>query len=1096
MFKIENLRNNILRTLKEKQLQNLVKLRPQSTITANALDNDQTIAAREWENAKPFEEIPTIGKFTLLRRFLPGGKYANLDSTQIINAYKRDIGNVSRIPSFFGRREFVITHNVEDFENIYRNEGIWPNRPSSEAIQYHRHVHRADFFQGVEGLISTQGESWGSFRTAVNPIMMQPKNVSLYMDKMSQVNKEFVERIRQIRDPKTFEVPENFVEELHRFTLESVAVVALDKHLGLITKNRDNPVAKELSKALNDFFIHSVEVEFKPSIWRYYKTPTFKKLMKSLDQIVDITGFYINEAIERIEQERKNGVPEKPDQEKSVLEKLIKIDKRIASVMAMDMLMAGVDTTTSTLTGLMLCLSKNPDKQKKLREEVLQILPQKDSDFNENSLKNLPYLRACIKESLRLYPLLVGSSRAPINDMVVSGYRIPKGTPVTMIITSLPQNPKHYPRPQEYLPERWLRPSEENENSTDCPNAIKPSSPFLHLPFGFGARSCIGKRMVQLELELAIARLVRNFHIAYDYPADNAFKSLLINVPNIPLKFKFKDLEKMFNFKKSRFILNNTVNINISATKNSLLLRQSHLRSSILAKSLESSLCSESLAKKEYENYKPFEEIPTIGKLDLLVKFLPGGKYANLDTTQLFNALKQDLGNVVRFPGFFGGKPSVLTHNVEDFENILRNEGMWPERPGSETLQYYRHVHRADFFQGIEGLISTQGETWGTFRSAVNPVMMQPKTIRLYMPKMAHVNKELVKRILQIRDPQTLEVPDNFKEVINRFTLESIAVVALDKQLGLISTNSNHQQSLELFRALNDFFRFSWELDFKPSFWRYYKTPTFKKLMATLDKIVDITSSYVNEAIERFEEECEKGNPEKPEQEKSVLEKLIKIDKRIATVMAMDMLMAGVDTTSSTLTGLLLCLAKNPDKQKKLRQEVLKALPQKDSEFNENAMKNMSYVRACLKESLRYYPLIFGNARVPVNDVIISGYKVPKGSQIAMCITSVTRDPKYYPHPNQYLPERWLRSNWEMENNKECPHALRSSKPFVHLPFGFGPRSCIGRRIVEMELELCIARLVRHFQIEFNYPTEKAFKSFFISTPNIPLKFKFTDLNY
>lgn len=120
--------------------------------------------------------------------------------------------------------------------------------------------------------------------------------------------------------------------------------MALDKQLGLITKNRDNPKALELFKALTDFFTYSMILEFKPSLWRYFKTPTFKKLMTTLDTIVDITSSYVNEAMERIEEDRKNGVAEKPEHEKSVLEKLIKIDKRIAIVMAMDMLMAGVDT--------------------------------------------------------------------------------------------------------------------------------------------------------------------------------------------------------------------------------------------------------------------------------------------------------------------------------------------------------------------------------------------------------------------------------------------------------------------------------------------------------------------------------------------------------------------------------------------------------------------------------------------------------------------------------------------------------------------------------------------------------------------------------
>lgn len=126
-------------------------------------------------------------------------------------------------------------------------------------------------------------------------------------------------------------------------------MVALDKQLGLITKNRDDPTPKRLFKALTDFFEASGDLEFQPSIWKYIKTPTFKKAIRSLDEITDITKMYVDEAFERIEAENKNRNEEKPENEKSVLEKLVKIDKQIAMVMAMDMLMAGVDTVRRIL---------------------------------------------------------------------------------------------------------------------------------------------------------------------------------------------------------------------------------------------------------------------------------------------------------------------------------------------------------------------------------------------------------------------------------------------------------------------------------------------------------------------------------------------------------------------------------------------------------------------------------------------------------------------------------------------------------------------------------------------------------------------------
>lgn len=197
---------------------------------------------------------------------------------------------------------------------------------------------------------------------------------------------------------------------------------------------------------------------------------------------------------------------------------------------------------------MLLCLAKDPEKQQRVREEVMQILPQKNGDFTADALNNVPYLRACLKESMRVYPLSVGMVRVTQSDLVLSGYRVPKGTVVNMVSTTLLANENYYHRPLEFLPERWLRSGkaghEETANSsTECAQALKPNNPFIFLPFGFGPRICLGRRISELEMELGIARMVRNFKIEFNYPTNNAFKSLFINMPNTPLKFKFTDID-------------------------------------------------------------------------------------------------------------------------------------------------------------------------------------------------------------------------------------------------------------------------------------------------------------------------------------------------------------------------------------------------------------------------------------------------------------------------------------------------------------------------------------------------------------------------
>lgn len=130
---------------------------------------------------------------------------------------------------------------------------------------------------------------------------------------------------------------------------------------------------------------------------------------------------YIAAAVERFE---KN--PTSDENEAGVLEKLVKIDKNVGIAMAEDMLLAGVDTTSTAVTSVLYHLAKYPEKQQILREEVMKILPEKDSKLTASSFNSVPYLRAVIKEALRLKAVTNGNIRALDHDTVLQGYRVPK----------------------------------------------------------------------------------------------------------------------------------------------------------------------------------------------------------------------------------------------------------------------------------------------------------------------------------------------------------------------------------------------------------------------------------------------------------------------------------------------------------------------------------------------------------------------------------------------------------------------------------------------------------------------------------------------
>lgn len=137
--------------------QRIKQIRCNSSLSAVTRDEviHLTFIAPNRSLTKSYEQMPSIGPFNLIKNSLPGGKYYKLDSTQFLLALRKDFGNIYKLAGSFGRPDVIFTHNVEDFEKILRNEGIWPRRPGLLTLSYHRRVHRPDFFKGHTGLLTT-----------------------------------------------------------------------------------------------------------------------------------------------------------------------------------------------------------------------------------------------------------------------------------------------------------------------------------------------------------------------------------------------------------------------------------------------------------------------------------------------------------------------------------------------------------------------------------------------------------------------------------------------------------------------------------------------------------------------------------------------------------------------------------------------------------------------------------------------------------------------------------------------------------------------------------------------------------------------------
>ncbi|KAK0157130.1 hypothetical protein PV327_011368, partial [Microctonus hyperodae] len=204
-------------------------------------------------------------------------------------------------------------------------------------------------------------------------------------------------RIGKIKD-KNDEVPSNFLNEINKWSLESIARVVLDIRLGCMD-DESNLETQQLIDAVHTFFINVGILELKFPFWKLFNTPKWINYVNALDTIVRFTRKYANIAMEKSRENIKEG------DELSLLERILKIENEktsnLAAVLALDLFLVGIDTTANAVASVLYQLASHPDKQLILHEEIMRELPIDDMKMTRKHLENLKYLKACIRETLR-----------------------------------------------------------------------------------------------------------------------------------------------------------------------------------------------------------------------------------------------------------------------------------------------------------------------------------------------------------------------------------------------------------------------------------------------------------------------------------------------------------------------------------------------------------------------------------------------------------------------------------------------------------------------------------------------------------------------
>ncbi|KAF4995345.1 hypothetical protein FDECE_12836 [Fusarium decemcellulare] len=291
--------------------------------------------------------------------------------------------------------------------------------------------------------------------------------------------------------------PDRFVQSALRFTVSIVSVIAWGRRIGSETDNVLK-VAQAFVGSANLGFPGKTYTEAIPIL---ASMPSWlNPLPKQLRKLADTSNkYFYSLSVEGAEAGQDNFakrlLKEKEEHGLSKVE---------ISNLTGNFIGAGVDTSTSTMLTFVLAMCLNQDIQNKAQEEIDRVIGQdRYPDWSDE--ENLPYLAAIINETLRWRPAfaLGGPPHAPTQDDIYKGLLFPKGTSIIGNLYAISRNPREYPQPQIFWPERFLdgfdRPAYPNKRG--------------HNTFGWGRRVCSGEALAQQSLYFTVVSLLWAFHI-------------------------------------------------------------------------------------------------------------------------------------------------------------------------------------------------------------------------------------------------------------------------------------------------------------------------------------------------------------------------------------------------------------------------------------------------------------------------------------------------------------------------------------------------------------------------------------------------------
>nr|QUF59386.1 cytochrome p450 CYP3049C1 [Brachionus angularis] len=468
------------------------------------------------------------------------------------------------------------------------------------------------------------------------------------------------------------------------------------------------------------------------------------------------------------------------------------------------------------------------------------------------------------------------------------------------------------------------------------------------------------------------------------------------------------------------------------------------------------STCLAYFVIKQYLKKRKYRHIPGPGTKGLLEFF-----FGNFN--DILNCLKNDkiisdqyiewskeYDSVFKFQLF--GDYIVVTNEPEAIKDILINKNF----PKCEKIYSKIGFPFYERFMGLGLVTETDNERWKKRRAVFNPGFHRGMLMNC-LKEFNNKTNILMEKLRTLADDKTQVVL--FKE-INRMTLDIISSVAF----GFCLDTINYPENDFSFNITKSFEAANKCLTDPLFVWNPFNRKEKNKLKSSIKNLREFAKEKILKRLKDIE-----NNEYAPDDILTAIVKSCKQDELDLEALVDDFITffnAGQETTANSLAFCFLELGRNPQVFAKLREEIDRVIGAKN-EVSYDDMTLLEYTGCVFKETLRLWPPAPEIIRVSDQDFYINGLKIPKNTQINLSPHFSGRNPKYFPNPDEFRPERFLKEDTDISN-------------YTYFPFSVGPRNCIGKNFAFIESKVFIAKFVQNF--EFRLDPNQSMKACLLTT--------------